>query len=73
MIIDRSRAEHQRCLVAGQGDLRPMHGNPRALEHLRALLAAREPEYARAAFVLETSDRTIEACIDELERIAAAA
>ena len=53
-----------------QGDLRPMHGNPQAREHLKALLSAREPEYARAECVLDTSGRTIEACLAELESIA---
>lgn len=59
--------------VARQGDTRPMHGNPRALEHLKALLAAREAEYARAEFSLDTSGRTVEACLVELEAIAAPA
>ena len=52
--------------VARQGDLRPMSGNPRALEHLKSLLAQREPEYARADIVLNTSGRSIDACLDEL-------
>ena len=52
--------------VARQGDLRPMSGNPKALEHLKSLLAQREPEYARADIVLNTSGRSIEACLDEL-------
>ena len=57
--------------VAGQGDLRPMRGNPRALEHLKALLAAREPEYARAECVLDTTDRSIDDSLAVLEAIVA--
>ena len=50
-----------------------MQGNPRALEHLKALLAAREPEYSRAEFVLDTSGRAVEDCFAELERLATGA
>lgn len=57
--------------VAGQGDTRPMRGNPKALDHLKALLAQREPDYARADVVIDTSGRTSEACLADLERIAA--
>lgn len=57
--------------VTGQGDLRPMHGNPKALEHLKVLLATREGDYARADVVLDTSGKSFDACLAELERIAA--
>ncbi len=56
--------------VMNQGDLRPMHGNPQAREHLKALLSAREPDYARAEYVLDTSGRAIDACLADLETIA---
>jgi len=59
--------------VMSQGDMRPMHGTPKALEHLKALLATREEEYARADSVLDTTGRTPEACVDELEYIGGAA
>ena len=55
--------------VIKQGDMRPMHGTPKALEHLKSLLAQREPEYERADFVLDTSRRTPEECVDLLEKI----
>ena len=57
--------------VVGQGDLRPMRGDPKAIEHLKSLLAAREPEYARAECTLDTTGRSIEACLADLEAIAA--
>lgn len=56
--------------VIEQGDMRPMHGTPKALDHLKTLLADREQEYARADWVLDTSGRTPAACLDEVERIA---
>ncbi len=41
--------------VLAQGDRRPMQDNPKAMEQLRALLAAREPHYARAEHMVDTS------------------
>lgn len=55
--------------VIKQGDMRPMHGAPKALEHLKSLLAQRQPEYERADFVLDTNGHTPEECVDMLERI----
>ncbi len=57
--------------VAKQGDTRPMQGNTRALEQLKALLAQREAEYARAEFTLDTGGKMLEDCVVELEAIAA--
>ena len=68
--LKASPAEHL-ARVAGQGDTRPMRGNPRALEHLKALLAQRETEYARAECTLDTSGRSMEDCFAELQDIAA--
>ena len=63
-------AEHL-ARVAGQGDSRPMQGNPKAVEHIAALLAQRTPAYARADGVLETSNKTPGQCLAELERMSA--
>ncbi len=68
--LKASPAEHL-ARVAGQGDTRPIEGNPRALEHLKALLAQRETDYARAECTLDTSGRAIEDCFAELRGIAA--
>jgi XRE family aerobic/anaerobic benzoate catabolism transcriptional regulator len=38
-----------------QGDTRPMKNNPSAMAELRALLAAHEPLYAQADYVVDTS------------------
>lgn len=66
----KTSPEEHLARVAGQGDTRPMRDNPKALEHLRALLGQREPEYARAEHVIDTSGRTTEACLTDLEAIA---
>ena len=67
----KAAPEEHLARVAGQGDTRPMRGNPRALGHLKALLASREPDYARADCIIETSGRSIEACLDDLEKVVA--
>lgn len=67
----KASPEEHLARVAGQGDMRPMLGNPKALEHLKSLLAAREPQYTRAECVIDTSGRTVEATLAELEHIAA--
>jgi XRE family transcriptional regulator, aerobic/anaerobic benzoate catabolism transcriptional regulator len=58
--------------VAGQGDTRPTRGNPKAIEHLRSLLAQREPGYARAELILDTTGKSLEACVAELVAITGA-
>ena len=69
--LKASPEEHLQRVIE-QGDMRPMYGTPKALDQLRTLLAMREPEYARADCVLDTSGRTSQACVDELDHIAAA-
>lgn len=68
--IKASPKEHLDRVVQ-QGDVRPIRGNPKALEHLESLLAVRQSEYARAEHVLDTSGRSIEVCVAELEAILA--
>ena len=70
--LKASPEEHLQRVVK-QGDMRPMHGMPKALEHLKTLLGNREPEYARAECVLDTTGRTPEACVEDLELIAGGA
>jgi XRE family aerobic/anaerobic benzoate catabolism transcriptional regulator len=52
----RARPEEHWERVVSQGDRRPMAENPHAFEELRALLAAREPLYASADHVVDTSE-----------------
>ena len=56
--------------VMEQGDFRPMSRNPDAMNDLVAILDARELAYGRAHARLDTSGKTIEACLEDLERIA---
>jgi XRE family aerobic/anaerobic benzoate catabolism transcriptional regulator len=58
-------AEHM-DRVRAQGDLRPMAGNPQAMEQLRQILKAREVLYAQAGYRLDTSERTIQTSRAEL-------
>lgn len=56
--IKASPAEHMSRVVA-QGDLRPMRGHSQAMDDLKAILAAREPQYALADVVIDTSGQTV--------------
>jgi len=58
--LKASPEEHMGRVVA-QGDQRPMAAdNRRAMGDLRAILASREPLYAQADLVLDTSGRTLD-------------
>ncbi|XDA99133.1 helix-turn-helix transcriptional regulator [Sulfitobacter sp. LCG007] len=63
--IRTSPAEHMER-VRAQGDVRPMQGNPAAMEHLRGLLAARAPLYERAEAQVNTSNRSVSSSLNEL-------
>ena len=56
----RAAPEDHMARVQAQGDTRPMEGNPQAMTQLRLLLQAREPDYARADAVLNTSGTNVE-------------
>ena len=62
-------AEHMRRVMA-QGDFRPMAHNPDAMNDLVAILNARAVDYGRAHAQLDTSGKSVEACVDELSAIA---
>src|SRR5690606_16301672 len=53
----RATPEEHMHRVAAQGDLRPMAGSNEAIEDLRRILAAREPQYLRADHVIDTAGR----------------
>ena len=55
--------------VRAQGDVRPMAGNPQAMEQLRQILKAREVQYGRAAYQLDTSGKTIQVSRAELNEL----
>ena len=68
--LQASPEEHMQR-VTDQGDMRPMAGNSRAMEDLRAILREREPLYRQADKILDTRNRTVEDCYIELDRVAA--
>lgn len=53
--------------VIAQGDLRPMAGNRAAMNDLKAILAARESDYARADAALNTSAQNFDATLAALQ------
>lgn len=52
--------------VVAQGDARPMRRNPRAMDELRALFAARSPLYAQAAVCVDTPGKSVDEVAHEL-------
>jgi XRE family aerobic/anaerobic benzoate catabolism transcriptional regulator len=67
--VQASPTEHMRR-VREQGDFRPMSHNPSAMNDLVAILDARAPAYGRAHARLDTSGKSVEACVDELVSVA---
>jgi XRE family aerobic/anaerobic benzoate catabolism transcriptional regulator len=56
----KARPEEHMARVRSQGDERPMAGNPDAMLQLKQLLANREPLYAKADIVIDTSGQTVD-------------
>ncbi|MEZ5752017.1 MAG: helix-turn-helix transcriptional regulator [Paracoccaceae bacterium] len=63
--IKASPGEHM-ARVRGQGDTRPMAGNPEAMDQLRFILTSRETLYDQASARLDTSGQTPEQSLDAL-------
>ena len=63
----RARPEDHWNRVVRQGDRRPMADHPQAMADLRALLAAREPLYASASIVIDTSSKPITKVVEAVE------
>ena len=68
----RASPEEHMSRVIGQGDLRPMRDNRQAMADLKAILDSREPLYARADAVLDTSSRPVADSLAALTRMVAA-
>jgi XRE family aerobic/anaerobic benzoate catabolism transcriptional regulator len=64
----RARPEDHWNRVVRQGDRRPMADHPQAMADLRALLAAREPLYAAASVVVDTTSKPVTEVVDLVER-----
>jgi len=56
----KARPDEHMERVRNQGDLRPMSGNPKAMEELQSILTSREELYAKAETVVDTSGRSLE-------------
>ncbi|MGB9366310.1 MAG: helix-turn-helix transcriptional regulator [Xanthobacteraceae bacterium] len=67
--LQASPAEHMRRVME-QGDFRPMAHNRDAMNDLVAILDARAALYGRSHARLDTSGKTVEACVEELVKIA---
>ena len=56
----KARPEEHMARVRGQGDLRPMADDRSAMTELRTILLSREPLYARASVVVDTSGLSVD-------------
>jgi len=65
----RALPEQHMQRVIDQGDLRPMAGNDDAMSDLQRILKEREPFYAKAHHILDTSTASVEDCAAELDKI----
>ena len=54
-----------------QGDTRPIKGSHQPMTELKMILEERSKDYQLADFQLATSNRSINACVDELARVTA--
>ncbi len=62
----KAEPEEHMARVRGQGDERPMAGNPDAMEELRKILTSREALYARADASIDTSRRHLDDSLEDL-------
>ncbi len=63
--LQASPAEHMQRVMQ-QGDFRPMAENRDAMKDLVAILDARAPAYGRAHARVDTSGKSVAACVEEL-------
>jgi XRE family aerobic/anaerobic benzoate catabolism transcriptional regulator len=62
----KARPEDHWERVVAQGDTRPMADHPQAMAELERILAVREPLYARADHVVDTTGRTAAQVCDQI-------
>lgn len=62
----KARPEEHMERVRNQGDMRPMSGNPQAMDELRSILTSREELYSRAEATVDTSGRSVEESTSDL-------
>lgn len=68
--VRTSPGEHM-ARVRAQGDLRPMEGNPAAMDQLKALLRHRTPAYERAMAQVDTTAKPVSTSLNEVLAIIA--
>lgn len=66
--LKASPEEHMQRVI-DQGDMRPMAGNEQAMDELRLILRERDPYYAQADHVLDTSGQTLRESLAELKQM----
>jgi XRE family aerobic/anaerobic benzoate catabolism transcriptional regulator len=64
----KAKPEEHMARVVAQGDTRPMAGHAEAMNDLRNILTAREALYSKADVTLDTSGRTVEDSLSELQQ-----
>ncbi len=64
----RTTPEEHMARVIAQGDQRPMAGSSQAMDDLRRILREREPLYARADLVVETTATSVQHGVAEITR-----
>ncbi|MBA91874.1 MAG: transcriptional regulator [Phyllobacteriaceae bacterium] len=62
----KAEPEEHMARVRGQGDERPMAGNPAAMDELKSILTSREALYAKAEAMVDTSRASVE---DSMEAV----
>ncbi len=62
-------ADHMKRVIA-QGDMRPMAQSSEAMADLKRILAEREPLYAKADLVVDTSKTAIPSAVTEILNVA---
>jgi len=67
--LKASPEEHMSRVIA-QGDMRPFRGRAAALDEIRRILAERDPLYARADAVIDTSGRPLRQSLAALRALA---
>ena len=67
--LKASPEEHMARVIA-QGDMRPFRGRAAALDEIRRILAERDPLYARADAVIDTSGRSLKQSFAALRALA---
>lgn len=60
----KAEPEDHMARVRGQGDERPMAGNPAAMDELKSILTSREALYAKAEAMVDTSRASVDDSMD---------